>query len=461
LPLTLSNSQSQLTTMFFRALAISAALAPAGAAAALIKIPIMKVPDEKHVANLLLQAPHMSPRFAAPFAAAATDRRLGAPAGAAEDVVLHDVANAQYYGVVRIGTPPQEFEVVYDTGSSDMWVPSTACAADCDNCLEKSAFDEAASTSFSNVIAGAKSQFAVEYGSGAVTGTYGVDQVTLADDVAVEAQTFAFVDSTEGLGEMYGLSKFDGILGLAFPNISSNQGVPTVIANLADVGKGMFAFYLADEADGELVIGGYDEARMQGKINWVGLARPGYWLVAMDSVRFGDQIITTGVTGGIMDTGTSLIYGPLEQVDAMLDSIEGAQYEPQVGLYSIPCDTHLPDLAFTLGEVGGKMEYAVPGEDLVLRDDSGFFCFFGVAVMQFGDGSRGGALGGDLAERAADEVHRGVGSEAGSVSDDGPVPVGFAGNTWLVGDTFLRKYYTIYDYENEKFGLADLKEGNE
>ena len=108
-------------------------------------------------------------------------------------------------------------------------------------------------------------------------------------------------------------SDFDGILGLAFSSLSSNPRAPTLPSKLVGDGKGMFAFHLADESDGELAIGGYNEERMQGDINWVNITRAAYWLVTMD-VKFG-SLTTTAPVGGIMDTGTSLIYGPQGQVN--------------------------------------------------------------------------------------------------------------------------------------------------
>ena len=64
-------------------------------------------------------------------------------------------------------------------------------------------------------------------------------------------------------------------------------------------------------------IGGYNKDKMDGEINWVDLASVGYWLASMDSIKFGDAVITGNPTGGIMDTGTSLIYGPKHQVSRL------------------------------------------------------------------------------------------------------------------------------------------------
>lgn len=445
--------------MLFRSLALSAALATTAivSAAELLKIPITKIPDEQHHAHLLKnhKAPILASTKKSSSATTATDRKLIRGAvGKEENVVLHDLKNAQYYGKLTIGTSekPQEFQVVFDTGSSDLWVPSTTCLTASTNCKAKTAFDSSASTSYSEVAKGAKSEFQIVYGSGAVKGKYGTDKVTLAEDYTSEGQTFAQVDSTDGLGQVYLNAKFDGILGLAFPSISRDPGVNTIIPALKEKGvleKSIFAFYLGDNSDGELAIGGWDESKMEGgaeDITWVDVVYPAYWLISMDQVKFGDKVISNGPTGGIMDTGTSLIYGPQMQVMPIALSM-GAQFVPQVGLFMIKCDTKVPDLEMT---VGGNA-ITIPGAQLTIKDDSGKYCFLGLAIMQFGTDTEVDTLDEELEEEVADQIRDLAGKPVT------PIPPKFQGNVWLVGDSCLRQIYSIYDYDNMKFGFAALK----
>lgn len=176
-----------------------------------------------------------------------------------ENVIIKDYSNAQYYGTVEIGSPPQKFTVIFDTGSSNLWVPKVNCK----NCGYwfinggKSKYDDTLSSTFMKD----GSDFHIQYGSGDVRGYFSIDDVTLADDIIVKKQKFAEVADAGGLGVGYIMGKFDGILGLGFEGLSLGNA-PTVFKNAIDQGvvaQEMFAFYLGDEMDGELTLGGYGE----------------------------------------------------------------------------------------------------------------------------------------------------------------------------------------------------------
>lgn len=99
-------------------------------------------------------------RRAERFAAFAQAQSLVVAGGALPSVPLTDLADAEYYGQVKIGSPPQTFTVIYDTGSSNLWVPS----ATCDNCKKKGDFYN--SSSSSSYVPNGK-PFALQYGTGA------------------------------------------------------------------------------------------------------------------------------------------------------------------------------------------------------------------------------------------------------------------------------------------------------
>ncbi|KAL7483001.1 hypothetical protein ACHAW6_008644 [Cyclotella cf. meneghiniana] len=424
------------------------ALLSAPSAHALLKLPITQIPKEEFTSQLL--STHTPPLLlqTSTHSSVAAQRRLGA---GGENILIRDLSNAQYYGSVEIGTPPQSFQVVFDTGSADFWVPSQQCLARSTNCRQKKAYDAHASSTFADVPTGAKTAFTIEYGSGPVSGNFATDTVTVAKDYAVEGQTFAMVERTMGLGDTYEYAKFDGILGLAFPVLSQDEDAATVLQNLVEqniVDSPMFGFFLGNNAPGELTIGGYDQDRFQGEITWVDLLTPTYWVAPMEKVTFDGVAVSRGRSAGIMDTGTSLIYAPQEVVTTMARSV-GARFNIQVSLYQLDCDVDIPDLEFYIG----SSSVVIPGEDLVIRDDTGFYCFFGVSAMNFGrEGSGGDAAEATVEEKLAD----GVVEQISRLARTSALPVPKDVDTWLVGDTFLRQIYSVYDYGNKKFGYATL-----
>mmetsp|Transcript_12121 Transcript_12121/g.15370 ORF Transcript_12121/g.15370 Transcript_12121/m.15370 type:complete len:278 (+) Transcript_12121:98-931(+) len=242
-----------------------------------LRIPMKKVADHEFINRFLLKEKNALEAQNSLLMSATTQRNLrsGANSNAnlekKESEIVKDYSNAQYYASVYLGTPPQEFDVIYDTGSSNLWVPEK----DCVHCgyrfiNKKNKYDKDLSSSF--VEDG--SDFSIHYGSGAVSGIFQLETVTLAEDIVVNNQKFASIHDAGGMGIAYVLSKFDGILGLGFDSISVS-GAKTVFHNAIEQGvvdSPVFAFYLGDNCDGELTFGGYDSDKFEGdELTWVNL----------------------------------------------------------------------------------------------------------------------------------------------------------------------------------------------
>ncbi|PWN18588.1 putative PEP4-aspartyl protease [Microstroma glucosiphilum] len=322
-------------------------------------------------------------------------------------VPLSDYLNAQYFADISIGTPPQSFKVILDTGSSNLWVPSKSCSSIA--CFLHTKYDNSASSTYHKN----GTEFKIQYGSGAMEGFVSQDTLRIGD-LEIKHQDFAEATSEPGLAFAFG--KFDGILGLAYDTISVDGVVPPFyqMVNQKLIDEPVFSFYLGSSAEdgGEAVFGGIDPDHYTGKITYAPIRRKGYWEVALDKVALGDDELDLDNTGAAIDTGTSLIAGPTDVME-LLNSAIGAKKGWQ-GQYTVDCEQipSLPDLTFT---IDGK-DYTLSASDYILQVQ-------GSCISSF--------TGLDI-----------------------PAPLG---PIWIVGDVFLRKYTTVYDLGRNAVGFATAK----
>lgn len=325
---------------------------------------------------------------------------------AGHEVDIHNFQDAQYYGPITLGG--QDFQVIFDTGSSNLWVPNSNCSG----CGSHPKFDPSKSTTFKSD--GRK--FNIMYGSGPVSGVLGNDQVT-AGGVTATDQTFALIDNVKGLGLAYAVGKFDGILGLAFRSISVDN-ITTVFGNMVaqqQVSEPVFAFYLSATSgtDGELTIGGIDKNHFTGDIHYVKLTSDTYWETRLDSLALEGMGSVTTATKVIVDSGTSILAGPSADVKALAAKVGAKPFFLNPKEYTIDCKkvSSLPDLTITMGGAN----FTLTGDDYVIKAGGGAVCLFAFTGI------------------------------------DVPAP---HGPLWIMGDVFMRKYYTVFDFGGKQLGFA-------
>ncbi|XP_021898784.1 aspartic proteinase-like isoform X1 [Carica papaya] len=223
---------------------------------------------------------------------------------------LKNYLDAQYYGVIGIGSPPQNFTVVFDTGSSNLWIPSSKCYFSI-ACYFHSRYRSTKSTTYTKIGKSCE----INYGSGSISGFLSADNVEVGN-VIVKDQVFMEATREGSVGFL--LAKFDGILGLGFQEMSVGNVVPLWYNLMGQklVSEEVFSIWLNRDPDaeegGEIVFGGIDEKQYKGKHTYVPVTKKGYWEFNMGDVLIGKN--STGVCkdgcAAIVDSGTSLVAGP-------------------------------------------------------------------------------------------------------------------------------------------------------
>ncbi|XP_047319746.1 aspartic proteinase A1-like [Impatiens glandulifera] len=246
-------------------------------------------------------------------------------------ISLKNYLNAQYYGEISIGSPPQTFTVIFDTGSSNLWIPSSKCYFSI-ACWFHPKYKHKKSTTYLEI----GDRLAIHYGSGSVSGFLSQDQVKVGDLVVNDQ---VFMEATKEGSLTFVLSQFDGIIGLGFQEISVGNIVP-VWYNMIDQGlveKEVFSFWLNREPEaeegGQLIFGGVDPKHFKGNHTYVPLTQKGYWQFDMGDFLIGNQStgFCVGGCASIVDSGTSLLAGPTTIVTQINHAI-GAE-----GVVSMEC----------------------------------------------------------------------------------------------------------------------------
>ncbi|KAM9856034.1 pepsin A-like [Aulostomus maculatus] len=309
-------------------------------------------------------------------------------------------ADLSYYGVVSIGTPPQSFTVIFDTGSSNLWVPSVYCSSQA--CQNHRKFNPQQSSTF---VWGSQ-PLSIAYGTGSMTGHLASDTVEVGG-ISVANQVFGLSRSE---APFMAHMAADGILGLAFQSIASDNVVP-VFYNMVKqnlVPQPFFSVYLSSHSQqgSEVIFGEVDSSHYTGQVTWIPLSSATYWQIKMDSVTINGQTVAcAGGCQAIIDTGTSLIVGPTNDINNM-NAWVGASTN-QYGEATVNCQNvqSMPEVTFTLN----GHAFTVPASAYVSQNYYG--CNTG-----FGQGGQS--------------------------------------QLWILGDVFIREYYAIFNIQDQYIGLA-------
>lgn len=155
----------------------------------------------------------------------------------------------------------------------------------------------------------------ISYDYGDVSGFFSVDHVKVGEIIVKDQE---FIEITREAFLPFLVAKYDGILGLGFPEISVEQATPLWFSMMQQghINHKLFSLWLSgdltSELGGEIVFGGLDWRHFRGGHTYVPVTRSGYWEIVVGDILV--ESISTGVCkfgcAAILDSGTPLIAGP-------------------------------------------------------------------------------------------------------------------------------------------------------
>lgn len=311
--------------------------------------------------------------------------------------------------VVKFGSAGKELNLLMDTGSSKSWVMGETCISKA--CTHHNLLDESDSTTYVETL----KKFSADYGSGSVSGMWVKDNVEVAGfNVSLE---FGVADKVFDGFENFAM---DGIIGLAVPPGTEQPGFLASLIKDGHLKKPIFGVNLHRSSDrtndGSIVFGGIDSSKVVGAITYSPLRpeHPGIWMITSGDAGIG------GKNGGLagqkvfIDSGTSFCFLPPDDAAKFYSTFPDARVGKTGGSYTVPCNTTAP-AHFTFGDV----TYEIPAKDWVAKTPLP---------------ADGGRCTSNIYSRDA------------SGSDETKF------GAWLMGATFLKNVYQVYDVGQQRIG---------
>jgi hypothetical protein len=231
---------------------------------------------------------------------------------------LKNYKNTQYVGEIEIGSPPQTIPVIFDTGSGNLWVTSTLCKAFA--CSSHISYSRGKSEKFQKLGLGVE----VTFGTGTVSGEINEDQFVIGN-LVVPNQKFGEILDEDG--DVFNNGKFSGILGLAYPSMAA-YGVTPVFDSIIDnklLKSNVMSFYYSvdEDVDGQITLGYVDNSKYSGSLKYYKVIDEYYWTISLEDIKYDGKSLGLCFGGckAVVDTGTTLITGPTNDLRTLLKAI--------------------------------------------------------------------------------------------------------------------------------------------
>ncbi|KAI0011910.1 mitochondrial elongation factor g 1-like protein [Xylariaceae sp. FL0662B] len=360
-------------------------------------------------------------------------------AGTFQEIITNEEDRGGYFASCAVGTPAQNLTLQLDTGSSDIWVPSssaTACEKNGGQGCTFGSFDQDKSSTFESISEG---NFKISYVDGSSSrGDY------IADTFEIGGATLK--NMTMGLGLRtdipYGLvgvgyALNEAVVAGSGSASSAYDNLPVLMQKQGLIATNAYSLWLndLDASTGSILFGGIDTEKYRGDLTRINIYQDSQakaftsFIVALTSLQASSSTGTDTLSASefpipvVLDSGTTFSYLPNDLAEQVWQEV-GANYYSDVGLALLPCSLENSQGHFSFGLAGeGGPTINITMDELVLPLTTG-------EAIQFPSGPYQGQ----------DACQFGIQN--------------FSSAPYLLGDTFLRSAYVVYDLVNNEIGIA-------